>query len=217
MTVVCWTALIAVSVFLIPVPATAVPSFARQTGLECVNCHLSWPELTPVGREFKLGGYTLIKSGSEERPWFPTQSDGPPPKLPLAAMLQLSVTNTQSTTGADPDEFPRNNTGTLQQFSLFYAGRITDLFGAFVQWSYDGIAHHSAIDNVDVRLPITSGHDIDLSYGPRINNWTVSASTTGGQQRGLFSRHQTWPSSQRGDVDRRWPPSVSQGSPTRNV
>ena len=166
-----WSALIPVSVLFISGPTTAVPSFARQTGLECVNCHLSWPELTPVGREFKLGGYTLIKSGSEERPWFPTQSDGPPPKLPLAAMLQLSATNTQSTAGADPNEFPRNNAATLQQFSLFYAGRITELLGAFVQWTYDGIAHHSAVDNVDIRFANHfTGRDVDLAYGLSLNN-----------------------------------------------
>ena len=99
--------------------AQAVPSFARQTGLECVACHVSWPELTPVGRQFKLGGYTLMQSANGERPWFPTRSDGPPPKLPLAAMLQLSATNTSSTTGADPSNFPRNNSAALQQLSLF--------------------------------------------------------------------------------------------------
>ncbi len=39
--------------------ANAVPSFARQTGMDCVACHTSFPELTPFGREFKLNGYTL--------------------------------------------------------------------------------------------------------------------------------------------------------------
>ena len=34
--------------------ANAVPSFARQTGMNCVACHTSFPELTPFGREFKL-------------------------------------------------------------------------------------------------------------------------------------------------------------------
>lgn len=165
---------IALGAFLAAAPASAVPSFARQTGFECVQCHLSWPELTPVGRAFKLGGYTLTKEDKEkkeERPWFPTQSDGPPPKLPVAAMLQLSGTNTRSTAGADSDEFPRNNAATLQQFSLFYAGRIAQLFGAFVQWSYDGIVHHSAIDNVDLRFAGNfSRGDLDLAYGLTLNN-----------------------------------------------
>jgi hypothetical protein len=43
-------------------PAEAVPSFARQTGQECPACHVSWPELTPYGRYFKLTGYTIGKS-----------------------------------------------------------------------------------------------------------------------------------------------------------
>jgi len=169
-----WIALIAAGVLLLVGPANAVPSFARQTGLESGQCHLSWPELTPVGRAFKLGGYTLIKENKEnkeERPWFPTQSDGPPPKLPVAALLQLSGTNTRSTAGADPGEFPRNNAATLQQFSLFYAGRITDLLGAFVQWSYDGIVHHSAVDNVDLRFAQNfSRGNFDLAYGLTLNN-----------------------------------------------
>jgi hypothetical protein len=157
--------------FVIAGPAHAVPSFARQTGLECVSCHLSWPELTSVGREFKLGGYTLMKDVSGERPWVSLRQDGPPPKLPLAAMLQVSLTHTENTTGADASDFPRNNSGTLQQFSLFYAGRITGHFGAFAQWSYDGIAHHSSIDNVDVRVTnrYTAG-GADIAYGVTLNN-----------------------------------------------
>ena len=35
-------------------PARAVPSFARQTGVSCEACHTSYPELTPFGRLFKL-------------------------------------------------------------------------------------------------------------------------------------------------------------------
>src|SRR3989442_9770999 len=93
----CLCAMFAAALLLVPALARAVPAFARQTGLECVACHLSWPELTSVGRQFKLGGYTLMKRVEGERPWFPTQSDGPPPKIPLAGMVQLSATNTNST------------------------------------------------------------------------------------------------------------------------
>jgi hypothetical protein len=162
---------LAAGLLLAPGLAQAVPSFARQTGFECVACHVSWPELTPVGRQFKLGGYTLMQSVKEDRPWFPTRSDGPPPKLPLAAMLQLSATHTNSTAGADPSDFPRNNSAALQQFSLFYAGRIAENVGAFAQWTYDGVAHHSAIDNVDLRYANRLKYDAaDLSYGLTLNN-----------------------------------------------
>src|SRR5664279_2073123 len=39
-------------------PAEALPSYARQTGKECAACHTAFPELTPYGRRFKIGGYT---------------------------------------------------------------------------------------------------------------------------------------------------------------
>lgn len=40
--------------------AQAVPSFSRQTGFPCSSCHYTPPELTPLGRTFKLNGYTLV-------------------------------------------------------------------------------------------------------------------------------------------------------------
>src|SRR5512135_3196010 len=103
------TLLVGAMVFTLSGRAVAVPSFARQTGFECTTCHLSWPELTSVGRQFKLGGYTLMRETSGERPWLPTGSDGPPPKLPVAAMVQGSLTHTSGTSGADPANFPRND------------------------------------------------------------------------------------------------------------
>jgi hypothetical protein len=151
-------------------PIHAVPSFARQTGFECVQCHLSWPELTSVGRQFKLGGYTLMKETSDERPWVSFAHDTPPPKLPLAAMLQLSLTSTQST-ATDPSQFPRNNAAVLQQASLFYGGRIATHFGAFVQGTFDGVERRTAVDNVDLRA--ASGYsagNTDVAYGLTINN-----------------------------------------------
>ena len=42
--------------------AQAVPSFARQTGMPCNECHTVFLELTPFGRIFKLGGYVPGKS-----------------------------------------------------------------------------------------------------------------------------------------------------------
>jgi hypothetical protein len=153
------------------VSALAVPSFARQTGLECTGCHLSWLELTGVGRQFKLGGYTLMRETTDERPLLPTGNDGPPPLLPLAAMVQGSVTSTRDTSGADASEFPRNGDLVLQQLSAFYAGRIVEHVGAFTQWTYDGVAHHSSVDNVDIRYAGRfRGDSIAVDYGVTVNN-----------------------------------------------
>ena len=39
----------------------ALPSFTEQTQQPCAACHLSFGELTPYGRKFKLMGYTSGK------------------------------------------------------------------------------------------------------------------------------------------------------------
>ena len=152
----------------------ALPSFARQTGFECTTCHLSWPELTPVGRQFKLGGYTLMKAAAaEERPLASLSRDGPPPLLPVAAFAQASVSRTAktATAGTDESSFPAQSRLVLQQLSLFLAGRVSDHVGAFAQWSYDGVAHHSAVDNVDIRVASRySGNGLDLAWGVSLNN-----------------------------------------------
>lgn len=153
----------------------ALPSFARQTGFECVACHVSWPELTAVGRQFKLGGYTLVKESTPEqkRPVLSFDKDGAPPLVPLAAFAQASVTQTAKTdtAGADASSFPAQNRAVLQQLSLFLAGRLADHVGAFAQWSYDGVAHHSAVDNVDLRFASHyAGAGLDVAWGLSLNN-----------------------------------------------
>src|SRR6516165_2378117 len=50
---------ISVAAPLFPQRASALPSYARQTGLGCGVCHTEFPQLTPFGRRFKIGGYTL--------------------------------------------------------------------------------------------------------------------------------------------------------------
>ena len=67
--------------------AQAVPSFARQTGMSCNECHTVFPELTPFGRIFKLGGYVMSRTG---KPY-----EFPPP---LAGMVQASYTDSRGLT-----------------------------------------------------------------------------------------------------------------------
>jgi hypothetical protein len=147
----------------------AVPSFARQTGMACAACHTIFPELTPFGREFKLNGYVIdnlkqIKGVSMERRETMSLNSLPP----LSVMLQVSYTHTAS---ALPDSAI---TGALakdgealfpQQVSLFYAGKIAENLGAFMQLTYNGAADHFGFDNTDIRyaryLEFGSGADGD--------------------------------------------------------
>jgi hypothetical protein len=149
------TILFSVGSLLFMSAAHAVPSFARQTGLDCTSCHLSFPELTPTGRLFKLSGYTL----------------GDRRLLPVAGMLQISRTSTASVDATQQDQFPKDRQVVLQQASLFVAGKITDGLGLFSQWTYDGVAHRGAIDNVDLRFARRLDGDGDgMIYGVTLNN-----------------------------------------------
>ena len=147
----------------------AIPSFARQTGMECITCHTAFPELTPFGRHFKLTGYSISKS---EKPYeFPT---------PLAGMLQLSFTHTDKkqlkgsidknwathVTSSD-----NNIVGLPQQASLFYGGRIYDHFGALAQATFDGASNTFFLDNTDLRYANnTTVGGKNLIFGLTINN-----------------------------------------------
>src|SRR5665648_165223 len=144
--------------------ARAIPSFARQTGMKCNECHTVFPELTPFGRLFKLGCYVMSKSGKSY--------EFPPP---LAGMVQASFSNSKGlTSGIAP--FDKTNRATdrinlPQQLSLFYGGRIYDKIGAFVQASYDGVDNKIYLDMTDIRYSnntILAGKN--LIYGLTINN-----------------------------------------------
>jgi hypothetical protein len=152
--------------------AGAVPSYARQTGQNCVACHISFPELTPYGRYFKLMGYTL----------------GDRQSVPLAMMAELSYKKTANNTDANGNEInPRDGSPMFKDASLFLAGKATDWLGAFVQYTYDNTVYdtntganpprstsHSALDNTDIRLVgkylAPGSQEPDLIYGLTIHN-----------------------------------------------
>jgi len=160
---------IALSASIIRAPgAQAVPAFAGQTGQPCSACHVGafGPELTPFGRAFKIGGYTL-QGGT-----------GTLAKLPLAAFVQTSFTATDKTQGAPAaPHFAANNNAAIDQISIFLAGRINDHAGGFVQATYDGIGHAFALDNTDIRLTTETTivkHDtilgLSLNNGPMVQD-----------------------------------------------
>lgn len=155
--------LVSLALLLQPPLAQAVPSFARQTGLQCYSCHTVFPQLSPLGRQFKLIGYTMTDSTKGHAPgvqenWLP----------PLSFMLQLSQTFTS-------EKQPNTQNGNVlfpDQMSLFYAGRISDQAGAFIQTTYDGIEDHFTLDNTDVRFALsrTTEGGSALTYGLTLNN-----------------------------------------------
>jgi hypothetical protein len=136
-------------------PGWAVPSFARQTGMACAACHTVFPELTPFGREFKLNGYVLdnIKQvtgiDTADRQTLALNS-----LPPISLMAQISYTHTSTALPDSAISGALAKDGNLlfpQQVSLFYAGKIADGLGAFIQLTYDGVADSFGFDNTDIR------------------------------------------------------------------
>jgi hypothetical protein len=141
--------------------AKAVASFARQTGQPCGACHTDFPALTPFGRRFKLGGYTL--GGGDKSDAYKKTFGNLPWVAPISMMAVAGFTQ-QKSLGAD------NHNLDGQTWSLFYGGAITEKIGAFVQVTYDspGEMHW---DNLDVRYASTGQiGGMDVTYGVTLHN-----------------------------------------------
>ena len=118
-----WLGIAIVFALYFSTPAIAIPSFARQTGQPCGTCHTVFPELTPYGRRFKLGGYTTgggqfktslfgspfdspdnSKSSSDKLrsyakaidPSYYNDSNDKPWVPPVSAMAVIGLTHTQA-------------------------------------------------------------------------------------------------------------------------
>jgi hypothetical protein len=139
-------------------PAEAVPAFAQQTGRNCAACHVGGfgPQLTPFGREFKLGGYTLRLQKS----------------IPVSAMAVASYVHTKRAQDEPPTEdAKRNNNLSFDEGSLFLAGGLGSHVGGFAQVTYSGADEAVSWDNLDVRAVATGKlAGKDLVYGLTLNN-----------------------------------------------
>jgi len=149
-------------------PATALPSFARQTGQPCGTCHTDFPGLTPYGRKFKLLGYT-VGGGRYRTTLFPEfkpdplasfandaksvlgktssagyesqQNDEGQGKTwvpPISMMAIGGYTNTQTSQTPPCGPYKCNDNFVASPVSFFYGGAITENIGAFIQATYNG-------------------------------------------------------------------------------
>ncbi len=156
-----WLALAVLAVLALrPGSVHAVPAFAEQTGQPCAACHVGafGPQLKQYGRDFKMNGYVA--------------TDGKSHGVPVALSTQGSFTHTDNAQPAPAAlHFAPNDNVALDQTSFYYAGKILPGLGAFIQVTYDGVAHQLRIDNTDIRY--ARDRDMfgeDLVYGFTANN-----------------------------------------------
>lgn len=148
--------------------AKAVPSYARQTEQSCVACHAGgqFPELTPYGRMFKLTGYTMGQQTN-----------------PIAMMMQADYAKMRNNSLADGGPITKDGLATINQVSLFLAGKVTNNVGLFSQFTYGPYAGTDANGNpnskglvnsdlFDLRYADSSSmSNNDLIWGLTVHNW----------------------------------------------
>jgi hypothetical protein len=175
--------------------AGAVPSFARQTGFDCTVCHTIFPELTPIGRRFKLYGYTWTNKEPEATivagrdPAAPAPAPAPAPstttmgspiRLWLSRFPPISFVLFASMTAWNRRPVDTDAAGNMysvqqplvlfpQEVSLVYAGRISDASGLFAELTYEQTEGGVGIDTVDLRYIIYSDGDLLDANGRRVD------------------------------------------------
>jgi hypothetical protein len=152
-----------------PGPAQAIPAFARQTGQPCATCHTDFPQLTPYGRRFKLGGFTAGGGRTSDVYQKAFGSDGFVPGVSFMAVVGATRQDSQSP-----------NIQQQATFSEFYGGSIAPTTGTFIdnigvlqQATYNsgGGLHNFSWDNTDLRYASTAMvGSVDFIYGITANN-----------------------------------------------
>jgi hypothetical protein len=151
--------------------ASAVPAFARQTGMACNACHTQhFPILSGFGRAFKADGFTMM--GAQEK------IEGEHLSIPavlnagilLKARYRMTSGNAKTVfaNGTDDADGYKNSTnnGTWavpDEFGLFFGGRLTEnehlKVGTMIEHSMDNI--------VGFRIPmVTDVGSVKLSAIP---------------------------------------------------
>lgn len=120
--------------------ASAIPSFARQTGMACQACHFQhFPVLNSFGMAFKSAGYTMMGAQGKIE-------GGEHAGLSIPDTLNASVLvklRYQKTNGGAPDAFSgaTTNSGQWQlpdEMSMFLGGRVADNVGFVIEANLAG-------------------------------------------------------------------------------
>ena len=127
--------------------AWALPSFTEQTQQPCAACHLSFGELTPTGRKFKLMGYAR---GNRVNPFS------------INGTVSLTkISNTDSS--VDPSvSLPKNGKVLPEELNFFMAGKIIEQVGSNVKLTANAINTTPLFSTSGVQTGTKVGKDVFL-------------------------------------------------------
>jgi len=138
--------------------ASAVPAFARQTGMACAACHFqSYPALTGFGKAFKTGGFTMIGSQGKIEG---EHGLSIPAELNMAVYMQARYKKTSGTDTASANNANLStNSGRIDlpdEFSLFFGGRVAENMGSLTELSLTAGTGAGATGVAGFKLPIVT-------------------------------------------------------------
>ena len=115
--------------------ASALPLFARQTGMACNACHFQhFPMLNSFGRSFKASGFTLMGAqGKVEGEDLSIPNTLNMAVLTTAGYAKTNRNNPAPGLGANQNGNGFFVPGTNGEFSLFIGGRVSDFAGALAE------------------------------------------------------------------------------------
>ena len=183
--------LVALGVFAAEAANANVPSYVRQTGLTCNQCHMTWtpnPDMTFTGTKFRLNGYRT--------PWVAEKIEAGEEGALNGRRLVLSVTGylsfhmrslmlTQSKPTSNPaNAEPRANAVTTQPFQSLawdFTGPITENVGIWTEWYSTQVtvgagntAGAVSNDEYDVKMTFNPGDGGNI-IGFGINNQPLTS------------------------------------------
>ena len=188
--------------------ASALPAFARQTGMACNACHAQhFPVLNSFGRSFKASGYTLM--GAQGR--VDGENLSIPEQLNAAVLLKYRYQkdSTAGVAGAGTTGPTTTSNGMWQmgdEFSLFFGGRIAEserikigflmennvanvggagnlIAGLRLPIVYDaGLVNVSAIPFATDMLGVTYSFELSSGGLARANRWSENRRETSAVQ-----------------------------------
>ena len=136
---------------------SALPLFARQTGMVCSACHFQhFPMLNGFGRAFKSAGYTMM--GAQGK----VEGDGLtiPDTLNMAVMTSAGYEKTNQAAGVGPQKTTGDGTfyvpGTGGELSVFFGGRISENAGFLSEIGTGGSVSGTAVSGAhsSAKLPV---------------------------------------------------------------
>lgn len=136
---------------------SALPLFARQTGMVCSACHFQhFPMLNGFGRAFKSAAYTMM--GAQGK----VEGDGLtiPDTLNMAVMTSAGYEKTNQAAGIGPQKTTGDGAfyvpGTGGELSVFFGGRISENAGFLSEIGTGGSVSGTAVSGVhsSAKMPV---------------------------------------------------------------